>query len=191
MVTYKIATKQDIKELAKLRIEVFYDFPYLYEGSFEYEQKYLETYTKGDAARVFLAIVKGEIVGATSCIPLTLEPDEVKVPVSQATYNPNEVLYFGESVLKKDYRGLGIGVKFFELREQYARELGMKYCAFCGVVRPDNHPLKPQAYVPLNHFWAKRGYAQIPQCIAYFSWLDRGEKDQTKKPLQFWIKKLT
>ena len=35
---------EHISDLASLRIEVFRDFPYLYDGDFEYEKKYLQTY---------------------------------------------------------------------------------------------------------------------------------------------------
>ena len=32
-----------LKDLARLRMEVFHDFPYLYDGTAEYEEKSLET----------------------------------------------------------------------------------------------------------------------------------------------------
>ena len=38
----EIASYRD--EIAKLRIEIFRDFPYLYDGDFEYEKKYLKVY---------------------------------------------------------------------------------------------------------------------------------------------------
>jgi hypothetical protein len=31
-------------DLANLRLQVFFDYPYLYEVTLEYEKKYLETY---------------------------------------------------------------------------------------------------------------------------------------------------
>ena len=34
-----------IQELARLRIEIFRDFPYLYEGDLDYEAQYLQTYS--------------------------------------------------------------------------------------------------------------------------------------------------
>ncbi|HZP92062.1 MAG TPA: hypothetical protein VFB20_04175, partial [Burkholderiales bacterium] len=33
-----------VDDLARLRIEVFREFPYLYDGSLDYERKYLKTY---------------------------------------------------------------------------------------------------------------------------------------------------
>ena len=34
-----------LEDLAQLRIKVFRAFPYLYDGSIDYEMSYLETYT--------------------------------------------------------------------------------------------------------------------------------------------------
>ena len=33
-----------VPDLARLRIEVFREFPYLYDGAEDYERKYLQTY---------------------------------------------------------------------------------------------------------------------------------------------------
>jgi hypothetical protein len=35
-----------IPELAKLRIEIFKSYPYLYDGDLDYEHNYLNTYSK-------------------------------------------------------------------------------------------------------------------------------------------------
>ncbi|MFZ4714444.1 MAG: GNAT family N-acetyltransferase [Bacteriovoracaceae bacterium] len=189
-ISYRVATPEHFKSLAELRIEVFYDFPYLYQGSMEYEQKYLETYLKTPTSRIFLALDGERIVGASSCVPLEHESKEVIDPLIKAGFSPNDVLYFGESVLKKEYRGHGIGLKFFELRESYAKELSRKHCLFCAVIRDVNHPLKPRDYIPLTEFWKKRGYKPLNGCIAFFRWLDRDNTIETEKGLQFWSKEL-
>lgn len=36
-----------LDDLARLRIAVFHDFPYLYEGTRDYEEKYLQLFLKG------------------------------------------------------------------------------------------------------------------------------------------------
>ena len=93
-------------------------------------------------------------------------------------------------MLAKDYRGQGIGVQFFEAREDWARKLGFTQAVFCGVVRPDDHPLKPAGYQPLDQFWQKRGFAKKEGYFAKMSWLDRGEEEETTKALQYWWKAL-
>ncbi|WP_339374086.1 hypothetical protein [Methylogaea oryzae] len=44
-----------LSDLARLRIEVFRDFPYLYDGTQEYEEKYLRTYVNSPDSVVVLA----------------------------------------------------------------------------------------------------------------------------------------
>ncbi|MCL5974858.1 MAG: GNAT family N-acetyltransferase, partial [Gammaproteobacteria bacterium] len=44
------ALNQFIPELAKLRIQVFRDFPYLYDGDPDYEARYLQTYIEAPAS---------------------------------------------------------------------------------------------------------------------------------------------
>lgn len=44
-----------IADLARLRIEIFREFPYLYDGDRDYEQKYLATYLNCPQSVVVLA----------------------------------------------------------------------------------------------------------------------------------------
>ena len=102
-----------------------------------------------------------------------------------------KVFYFGESVLLPDYRGHGIGVGFFREREAHARALGrFDHAAFCGVVRPVDHPRRPNGYVPLDAFWRKRGFAPVEGMVGSISWRDLDEPAETAKPMQFWVKAL-
>ena len=86
-------------ELAALRIAVFREYPYLYEGTVAYEKTYLQTYA--DSGRSFLfAVYDGtRMIGATTCIPLEDETDEVQEPFLKAGFALDEVFYFGESLL--------------------------------------------------------------------------------------------
>lgn len=180
-----------IDALAHLRIEIFHDYPYLYEGSLDYEHRYLKTYSSCEQAYCGL-VFDGEIlVGATTGIPMKYETQEVKAPFSNSGIPESEVFYFGESILKKTYRGQGLGIQFFKLRETYAQQLsGVRYSAFCGVVRPENHPLKPEGYKPLDDFWQRMGYIKQVGMLTEFSWKDIGEESESKKPMQFWMKTL-
>jgi GNAT superfamily N-acetyltransferase len=179
-----------VPQLAELRIRVFRDFPYLYEGSREYEEKYLSTYTRSDKTIIVLALYHGRVVGASTGIPLTEETGEVIRPFIQAGINPDDVFYFGESVLESEYRGHGTGVRFFEERENHAGNLGYKYTTFCAVRRSDNHPGRPADYISLDKFWHNRGYTRRPDLKTTFKWRDTGETRETEKEMIFWIKEI-
>jgi hypothetical protein len=57
-------------------------------------------------------------------------------------------------------------------------------------VRPDDHPLRPKGYVPLDALWGKRGYAKAEGLVGRFAWKDVGQPAETEKPMQFWMKTL-
>jgi GNAT superfamily N-acetyltransferase len=180
-----------LPELAQLRIQVFRDFPYLYDGDLTYEERYLQTYIRAPASVIVLAFDGDKAVGASTGIPLKYETDEVKQPVINAGYDIDKVFYCGESVLISDYRGQGAGVAFFEYREAHAREIGgFEYSCFCGVQRPDNHPARPANFVPLDNFWRKRGYEKHPELNTTFSWKELDEINESPKPMTFWMKNL-
>ncbi|HEY8553903.1 MAG TPA: GNAT family N-acetyltransferase [Burkholderiales bacterium] len=178
-------------EVARLRIEVFRDFPYLYDGDLGYEEEYLQTYVRSPRAVIVLACAGDRIVGASTAIPLADESEEFQRPFLAHGYELEEVFYCGESVLQRDYRGRGIGVRFFEEREAHARALGgFRWSSFCAVERPENHPLRPADYVPLDAFWTKRGYTRHPELWTTFRWKDIDQPEQTDKKMVFWLKRL-
>jgi hypothetical protein len=176
-------------ELAKLRLKVFFDFPYLYVGTLEYEMNYLETYFKAKHAFIFLIEDKGQIVGATTSIWAEEEVDNFKKPFELSGINPKDVFYFGESVLLSEYRGLGIGKIFFQERETFARTLPfINLLSFCAVIRPSTHPLKPQGYQPLDSFWHSQGFQKNDGLTTTYEWKDRGDEKESAKQMQFWTK---
>lgn len=178
-------------DLARLRIAVFRDYPYLYEGSVEYEKQYLQTYLQSEQSFLF-AIYDGDtMVGATTCIPLEGETAEIRKPFQDAGFDEKAICYFGESILLPAYRGSGLGHRFFDEREAYARKLGtFKTCCFCSVDRGDSHPLKPAGYRPNDAFWLKRGYQKEPALQSTIEWPDLGELVSTPKTMIFWTKPL-
>ncbi len=186
------AISDSFDDLARLRIRVFRDYPYLYEGSVDYERGYLATYANSPEALLFAVYDGREMVGATTCIPLADETDEVKEPFIQNGFNISEIFYFGESILLKPYRGLGLGHKFFDVRESHAAGSGnYKITCFCSVSRPDNHQAKPDDYRPNDAFWLKRGYTPHSGLKSYFDWTDIGDLHSTSKPMIYWTRPLS
>tara|TARA_Y100000310_G_scaffold215638_1_gene216583 strand:- start:163 stop:768 length:606 start_codon:yes stop_codon:yes gene_type:complete len=186
------ALNQYIDELAQLRMQVFRDFPYLYDGDLAYEARYLKTYIEAPDSVIVLAFDGDKVVGASTGVPLRHEMDEVKQPFLDAGLNIDEIFYCGESVLLSEYRGQGAGVAFFNHREAHAESLeGMKYSCFCAVQRPDNHPARPADYQPLDQFWRNRGYEKRSELATHFSWKEVGESEESLKPMTFWMKPLT
>jgi GNAT superfamily N-acetyltransferase len=180
-----------LPDLARLRMTVFRDWPYLYDGSLSYEQDYLAKFAASKGAVCIAAYDGNLMVGASTGGPLLETDAEFIEPFVKAGYDPKTVFYCGESVLLKTHRGHGLGHAFFDGREAHAGRLGgFKQSTFCRVVRPDNHPLKPKDYVPLDVFWGKRGYRPVPGLTATYTWKDVDEAIASPKTMQYWMKPL-
>ncbi|MGY9050283.1 hypothetical protein P775_07270 [Puniceibacterium antarcticum] len=180
-----------LDDVARLRIEVFRSWPYLYDGDLEYERSYLQTYR--DSARAVLvgAFDGDRLVGASTGAPMSEHAEDFATAFDASPLAITDVFYCAESVLLPECRGQGVGHRFFDLREDHARKLGFDFAAFCSVQRPADHPLRPAHYSPLDAFWRKRGYAPLDGVIAQFRWKDVDQPEETAKPLQFWGKRLT
>ncbi|MBX3165969.1 MAG: GNAT family N-acetyltransferase [Candidatus Eremiobacteraeota bacterium] len=169
------------QELAELRIRVFRDYPYLYEGTMDYEREYLSTYWRSPGSRVILLRAYGVAVGASTCLPLIDEGPEFRAPFE----HPQDYFYLGESVLLPEYRGQRWGHFFFDEREERARQLGYARACFCAVERepqPGHRSLEP--------FWRARGYTHHPELRCSLSWKDVGADSETPKQLSFWLRNL-
>jgi GNAT superfamily N-acetyltransferase len=185
------ALRAMIPDLAHLRVRVFRDWPYLYDGDEAYEASYLQIYVRSERAAVIVARQGRHIVGASTCLPLVDETENVQAPFHDRGYDPGDFFYFGESVLLPELRGQGAGVVFFREREAHARAVSTcNFAAFCAVQRPQAHPGRPESFEPLDGFWTRRGFVRRPDLRCTMRWKDVGEETETDKPLMFWLKSL-
>ncbi len=179
-----------LDDVARLRITVFREWPYLYDGDPGYERRYLAAYRESAGAIVVGAFDDGRLVGAATGTPMEDHGKEFGAAFAETGLDLRDIFYCAESVLLPDYRGRGIGHAFFDAREDQARALGRRYAAFCRVVRSDTDPRHPAGYRPLDNFWWKRGYRPRAGVMADYAWKDVGELQETAKPMQFWLREL-
>lgn len=193
MVTIKRLRGQEIlpyiPDAARLRTEVFSEFPYLYDGDLDYEKSYLASYAESERSVFVVVLDEESVVGISTGLPLMDAEDAFQDAFGASDIDPKDVFYFGESVLKKPFRGHGMGTRFFEEREKYARELQeFKWTAFCAVERPVDHPDRPENYQPLDAFWGRRGYLKHPEIHTTFEWKEHNEAKASAKPMVFWVR---
>ncbi len=181
-----------VDEIASLRIRVFREYPYLYEGSEAYERKYLKVYFNCGESICVLALDAERLVGVSTGIPLLKTDPSFARPFLRSMLEPEKVFYFGESVLLSRYRGRGVGHRFFDQREAWARSLGgFRWTTFCAVDRVEDHPAKPVDYRPLDAFWHRRGYRKRPDLNTSFEWKEVGQTEETSHQMTFWVRDLT
>ena len=179
-----------ITRLSALRVAVFREWPYLYDGSMTSEQGFMEGFAKSTTSGIAIAFDGDEAVGASTCLAMTEEDDHVTQPFRDAGLDLSRFCYFGESVLLRQYRGQGIGVRFVQWREAHARSLpGVDSTTFCAVQRPSDHPLRPRDAIPLDNFWRKRGYLPTDlTCSMHWKQVDSEAK--VANTLRFWMHRL-
>lgn len=179
-----------LEAVAQLRLRVFRDWPYLYDGALADELGYLATYATSADSVFVLARDADDIVGASTGLPLLDDGPALRKPFVEAGQDPAQVFYLGESVLLPDYRGQGIGHAFFDARHAHARQLGrFSLTAFCSVDRGHDDPRRPPGYRANDVFWHKRGYVRQPGMTIHLDWHETGRGAITH-PLTFWTRPL-
>jgi len=182
--------RRHLDAVAALRIAVFRDWPYLYDGDAAYEREYLDAYA-ASANSVFVLAFDGDaIVGASTGLPLADDSAEFRAPFDATGIDAMRVFYFGESVLLPACRGQGLGHAFFDHREAHARSLGrFDLSAFCAVDRDPADPRRPTGHRDNDAFWIKRGYARQPGMTMRLHWneIDCGDIEHA---LTFWTRRL-
>ncbi|TRD22617.1 GNAT family N-acetyltransferase [Palleronia caenipelagi] len=179
------AISSAIEDLARLRTEVFRDWPYLYDGDPANESKYLRSYRNTPNAILIAAMDGDRVVGCATGMPLSHHQDARDLPLTDLGLRLEDVFYCAESVLLPEYRGRGLGHVFFDRREAHAKALGFKTALFCAVERPDSHPARPQNARSLAPFWKGRGYTPRDAFVR-MHWTDLGDNGPSKKQLRVW-----
>jgi len=181
-----------IPEIAKLRIEVFAEYPFLYEGDLDYEKRYLNKFTEMEDSIAVAAFDGKKLVGVSTGYPFRCEDEALQKVFLDSGRNPDEYFCYGESVLLKPYRGQGLANAFYSEREKHVREMGRfsKICFFTSK-RPEDDPRRPADYRPLDGLWKKWGFIKHDHLVGKVSYKEIGESAESPKEMVFWIKELT
>jgi GNAT superfamily N-acetyltransferase len=179
-----------IPALSDLRIRIFRGWPYLYDGTLDYEAEYLAEFMREPGSVLVVAQHGDAIVGAATASPMAGQKPEFREPLQRQGLDVAGIFYFGESVLLPAYQGQGIGHRFFDAREAAARAAGAVQTAFCAVIRPDDHPMRPATPRDLHPFWRARGYAPVPGLTGTLIWQDVGDAVESAHHMQFWMRDL-
>ncbi|UZP66050.1 GNAT family N-acetyltransferase [Desulfovibrio mangrovi] len=179
-----------LDSIANLRIRIFREYPYLYSGEERYELEYLKVYAESANAFAILAWHGEHVAGAVTGIPLQDEMEDFRACFAGTEYSLNEVYYVGELLFHPEFRSGGHGTALLELAEQHVRTMPQfRYLTCATVVRPPDHPLQPEGYVPIDRFLLRNAFLRMEGVTANLAWpeLDGVSVDHV---MQFWIKAL-
>jgi hypothetical protein len=79
--------------VARLRIAVFRSYPYLYDGSLDYERGYLEKFAAAQGAVIAVARDGDRVIGAATGCPLAAEHEAFSAPLKALGHDMNDIFY--------------------------------------------------------------------------------------------------
>ena len=179
-----------LSEIARLRITIFEEYPYLYKGSQEIETKYLQAYAEAPDACVFVVRDGETIIGAVTGVPLSGEPASFTAPFAGGPFSLDTIYYLGEVLFFRTYRGQGLGSRLLQEFEDHVRALGRYQRLACATIeRPEDHPLRPGDYHPIDGYLTNAGLIKHPEFRVTRPWpdLDGHVSDNT---MVFWMKEI-
>ena len=196
--TIKIVTQENMKPLlpfvATLRINIFREHPYLYDGDFKEEMDDLEHCTQLSDNAIAVAYYKDTPVGFLYGLSLAAFTPHFENPVGdlfkEKNLDPATCYYFGDIIILPEHRGNHLSEKLFDTLETYAQKQGYKSASFITESH-EAHPLKPANYKSLDPLWTALKYKKTG-LTSYGSWQTH-QPDGTIKKQQhsadIWFKK--
>lgn len=177
--------------LATLRLEIFREYPYLYDGRRDNELAYLQTYAQAPDGCVILVHDADAVVGAVTGMPFIHEGVEMLAAFSGSGLAVDDLYYVGELLLFPAYRARRLGVQLLAHLEEHVCSLGRyRRLACVTVARPDDHPCRPEGFVPITRFMARTGFVSLPGVTTHFAWHETDGIRRNHR-MQFWIKELS
>lgn len=88
-----------LDDLSALRMTVFAEWPYLYDGERAYEEEYLREFVEAPDGILVAACDGDRIVGAATASPMAAQKAEFRAPFEARGHDVSRLFYFGESVL--------------------------------------------------------------------------------------------
>ena len=179
--------EKHVDQLGRFRIEIFREYPYLYDGSIEYERAYLGRYSRNPESLLLILQDARGIIGACTGTPLNGEDNDFQNAF--VGENKDAIYYIGEVVLRADSRGQGLGSRLLSTALSLINLKRFRIISLCTVDRGLNHPRRPGNYCPPDYLWEKYGFVKSNNLLAYLAWKDIGHEAETQKPMNIWLKK--
>lgn len=196
----KLLTKEEVTPLlpfvANLRINIFREYPYLYEGNFKEEMDDLEHCAKLPKNALAIAYHEDTPVGFLYGIPLVEFAPHFENSVldlfKEKNLEPESCYYFADIIILPEHRGNNLSKKLFDALEMYAQEQGYRSASFITESH-ESHPLKPINYKSLDPLWNSLQYKKT-DLTSYGSWLTHqpdGSITRQRHSADIWFKHLT
>jgi len=197
--TIKVLTPEQMKPLlpfvANLRVNIFRNYPYLYDGNIAEEMENLEKYAQHNNSALAIAYCNETPVGflcGSDLMHYSVHfENSIEDLFKSGNLHAKNYYYCADIIILPEHRGKYLAPQLFDAIENYAQQKG--YTASCFITEHhENHPLKPHDHKSLVPLWNNLNY-QKSALITYATWqtyqLDGTIKSE-QHPLIFWLKTL-
>lgn len=182
--------KSVIPAVAELRLTIFREYPYLYDGTLSDELEYLKRYATVKGGMVVCAMYEGRVVGAVTGIPLDAEDEAFLTPLRTAGEDVAGCYYVGEALLFPPWRDSGLGSRLLDTLVCEVESWGCYNRLVCATIcRDPSDPRKPEAFIPIDGFCQRHGFILHPDLVASVSWREEGG-GVCPHDLVFWMRSL-
>lgn len=179
-----------LTNISRLRIEIFSEYPYLYDGDEESEREYLEKFYEMKDSLAIGAFDKENSIGGATAYPLVYESENLTQSFLDHGRALKDYFCIGEILLKKEYRNQGLGSRMCSKIEAFARNKGFPNICFFEIDRGPEDPKRPLDYQKLDPYWERQGYRKHTELVGFIPYKELGDSFESPKKMIFWIKKL-
>lgn len=172
--------KEAFEDLAQMRIRIFREYPYLYEGHMQYEMDYLSRYLDSPDFELIALQRDGKYWGFCTGIPLRDEDPSLKSPIPT---HGAEGFYIGEILLDPQARGQGWAKSMLSQMIQKARENGFKQIYLYTVLEPADN--RPKDYRSPDLLWQSLGFKALERFCA-FEWKRWDQEISRSHTMRLW-----
>ena len=192
--TYQQAGLADeIGILSEFRLRFFREYPYLYVGSEDNEQKHLADYLVNPTTRLIVARETEKIIGVAIGTMLSTELNivcKIENQLQQYEIQSQHCFYLGEMIAEPEYRRSGVGKRMLELLKIAGREQGADRFCFLAVVREPHDVRRPADYTDASEsIFRKFGFEKTDISVT-FEWntiQPNGQVENVANRMDLWI----
>lgn len=188
-----------ISDIGQLILEVYKEWPYLYEGTLEEQYDYVQTrYINMPNSLVCTAFDQEKLVGLAMGVPLCEAPTHYLTPFTsnqECLELPlKNIFYWGELIVRSEYRQREIAQQMCDLvLKEILDNSDYKAIAFCTVERSDDFHLnncKTNDYFSLDSKWEELGFKKHEDLSFNAVWRLVQESHESQHHMVYWVKKI-
>lgn len=198
-VTIEIVTGRDIANyinaIADFRINIFKEYPYLYEGNIDAEYDYLKNYLTNNQSILVIAKSQKKIIGLATGVPVMSDfplLQGVRDEYLRRNIDPSLYYYYGEVIIDKNFRGKKIGSKLRQLMDEKIKTWNFHNVCVFTVIREKEHALRPKNYIDMEKILEHLGFQRSGYEI-HCKWPTIINKDKVEiieNTMELWEKRI-